>query len=102
MQTKQSKPSLLCVVYVCACAHTCVYAYIKFPEHADNALCNFSNSMCSGIVFLLFFPCFCHFPVKHYLKNKQSPGNSDVKESRVKLDNLFSVTYFIVCLLNEQ
>jgi len=27
-------------------AHTCMYAYIITPEHADNAVCNFSNSMC--------------------------------------------------------
>jgi len=29
-------------------AHTCIYAYINIPEHADNAVCNFSNSMRSG------------------------------------------------------
>jgi hypothetical protein len=71
------KSSLSCVVYIYIDAHTCMYAYINIPEHADNAVCNFSNSMCSGkllLLLLLLFPCFCHFPVKHYLKIILSPG----------------------------
>lgn len=75
VQTKQSKPSIFCVVYVCAHAHTCVYAYVKFPEHADNALCNFSNSMCSGIVFFIILSMLLPFPCETLFKKKQSPGN---------------------------
>jgi hypothetical protein len=57
------KSSLSCAVYNNMDAHICMYAYINIPEHADNAVCNFSNSMCMENYYYYYYYYFHAFAI---------------------------------------